>query len=223
MNLQQLADTVGAVFLAGTAAFAIGVIIPGAAGMDRSVFGTASTQKYLEIIGSNPRAWRKSAAWLGSGTLLNVLGVGLLASLHYGTSGQWLAEAARLTFVSGALFMILGLGFRMAVDPLVADLFAKASKVPAWFEAMQAWNMAVGMIYMALGYIAIAMLGASLLQSGLLAAWIGWLSLVFGISGALSIITNSPHYPGTDYSIAAVPFWLHIMPLVVGVALLLQV
>lgn len=215
-------DLVGIVFLAGVVAFGIGVDIPGRAGMDRSVFGTASTEKYLEIIGSNRRAWRRSAAWLGAGTLLNMLGFGLLAVLLSDAGGPLLSAAATLIFVTGGLFMVMGMGFRMGVEPLAAKALAETAAVPDWFEAMQGWNTTLGLMYMLLGYVATVLFGGALLQTALLPAWLGWVSLVLGVAGGLSILTGLPRYPGTDYSVAAVPAWVHVMPLVIGIALLVQ-
>ena len=190
--------------------------------MDRRVFGTDSTKEFLEIIGVNTKAWRKSAAWLGIGTVLNILGIGLLTILINEAGGQLLGTSSLLIFLSGALFWIVGMAFRIGVEPLAAEQLAETSDVPAWFEGIQAWNTSLGLIYMVLGYIATAIVGWALIETSLVSVLIGLISLVFGAGGAISMLTNSPKYPGTEYSIAAIPLWLHLMPFLIGVALIIQ-
>lgn len=215
-------DIIGFVFIASFFVFGYGVSIPGNEGMDRSVFGTASTEQFLEIIGTNPGAWRRSAAWLAAGTILNTVGFGLIALLTAEAGAPLLSMSGLLVFLNSTIAWITGMAFRMSVETLAAENFTESKRIPNWFEPIQVWNTAMGMIYMELGYIATMTIGVALLQSSLLPGWIGWLTLVLGASGAVSIVTTRPKYPGTEYSIAAVPFWLHIMPFIIGAALIIQ-
>ena len=215
-------DLVGMLFLLAVVAFGYGVSIPRRAGMGPRVFGTASTQEYLEIIGSSPPAWRRSAAWIAVGSLFNLLGFGLLTVLLRQAGDYLLNEAGLLMFLMGILFIVMVMAFRIGVETLAAKAVAETDAVPDWFEAMQAWDTTLGLIYMVLGYVATGLFGWAILQTALLPAWIGWVSVVLGIAGALSMIANAPRYPGTDYSLAAVPAWMHIMPLIIGLALLIQ-
>ena len=224
MNIFGIAaqDVVGIVFLAGVIAFALGASTPNYTGLDSRVYGTSSTQEYLEFIAPHHRAWRWSSLWIGIGTLFNLVGFGLLAVLLRNAGDQLLSEAGLLIFMSGVIFLFTTVAFRIGVETVAAKTLEETAAVPVWFEAMQAWNTTLGLSYMVLGYLATAIFGWALLETAVLPAWIGWLAIALGITGAPSILTNSPLYPGSKYSIAAVPAWLHIIPLIIGIALLVQ-
>ena len=215
-------DAVGMIFIASFVVFGYGVSIPGNAGMDRSVFGTTTTEHFLDIIGSHPHAWRRSAAWLAAGNLLSMAGFGLVTLLTGEAGAPLLSVIAIIFFLISTIAWISGMTFRISIETFTAKTFKESTQIPDWFEPLQEWNNTMLMLYMELGYIATAMIGTALLQSSLLPDWIGWLTFGFGAGGAVSILTKRPKYPGTKYSIAAIPLWLHIMPLIIGITLIIR-
>ena len=180
------------------------------------------TKQYLQAIHANRRPWRWASAWIVAATVLNVLGFGLLSVLLRDVGGHLLGEAAQLVFLVGALLWIVVMAFRMGVEPIAAEALARAETVPDWFEPVQAWAMRLSLIYMVLGYVATAIVGWGLLQTAMLPAWLGWLSLGLGIGGALSLIFTIPRYADFEFSVAFIPLWLHVIPLILGITLLVQ-
>ena len=85
--------------------------------------------------------------------------------------------------------------------------FARTGAPPPWFEPWSTWAGLLFGIYSVLAYLAIMAYGAALLQTGLLARWIGWTCLVFGLLAA---------------PLVGPPLFIHVMPWFVGILLLKQ-
>ena len=71
-------------------------------------------------------------------------------------------------------------------------------------------------IYVVMAFLAEAAIGGAVIQAGLLAAWIGWATILWNIAWlvALSLISRRDMYfPALHY----------LMPLVIGIALLLGI
>jgi hypothetical protein len=198
----------------------VAVSTPDYSGLTRQLWSVPSNRERLEIIASNRRGWQWSSLWWAAGSVLNVLGFGLLAVMMHQAGGSLLGEAATLSFLLAAALWIVAMAYRMSVETMVIGATDEASELPNWFKPLEAWSITIMLIYMGLGYFATALLGWALLQTAVLASWIGWLSLLFGTAAALLIVSNRPRYPGTDFSIAGLPILLHMMPLIIGVALL---
>lgn len=67
-------------------------------------------------------------------------------------------------------------------------------------------------VYAALGFLAVAAYGVSLLQAGLLPAWVGWATLIYGIALLIPLFIQGNMLP-----------ILHYLPgLVIGILLLLH-
>lgn len=68
-------------------------------------------------------------------------------------------------------------------------------------------------IYVVMAFLAQAVVGGALLQSGLVAAWIGWATILWNIAWLVALPMLSPR----DIYF---PILHHVMPLVIGIALL---
>lgn len=75
-------------------------------------------------------------------------------------------------------------------------------------------NYILIVIYVVLAFLAQATLVGSLLQSGLVAAWIGWFTILWNIAWLVVL-------PFTPLGMC-IPFLHHLLPLVIGIALLSQ-
>ncbi len=67
-------------------------------------------------------------------------------------------------------------------------------------------------IYLVLAFLAQVAIGGALLQAGLLAAWIGWITIVWNGGWFVAVLITRLR--------AWFPFLHHLMPLVIGIALL---
>jgi len=65
--------------------------------------------------------------------------------------------------------------------------------------------------YIVLSFLAQVAIGGSLLRAGLLAAWIGWVTIGWSIGCLVVSAVTGSYY---------IPFEHHVMPLVIGIALL---
>ena len=111
-------------------------------------------------------------------------------------------------FRDAAPYDVLVVGPNAAVDTYYS---LEALSLSQGYEKLYALIV----IYVVLAFLAQAVLGGSLLQSGLLAAWIGWLAILWNIAWLVALPVTSPR----DIYF---PVLHHVMPLVIGIALLLK-
>jgi hypothetical protein len=68
-------------------------------------------------------------------------------------------------------------------------------------------------LYVVLGFLAQAALGASLLQTGLVAGWVGWFTIIWNLACLVLLLIFSPRN-------IYFPVLHHLAPLIIGIALL---
>jgi hypothetical protein len=138
--------------------------------------------------------WERS--FFMAAVILTAIGLVLLEGRLQNTDGRVLARTGATTYLIAGTLLVTGEAFRMSLG----DVFEK-----------QAYALFV--IYVVLAFLAQATVGGALLQSGVLATWIGWVTIVWnlGLVVVLSVITPEDIY----YPIAH-----QIMPLLIGGALL---
>ncbi len=137
-------------------------------------------------------AWERS--FIMAAVVLTAIGFVLLEAQLQNTDGRVLARTGATAYLFGGILAVV----------------AEASSLTQGFEK----NYPLIVIYVVLAFLAQAAIGGSLLQAGLLAAWIGWVILVWNMGWLMiSLITRRGIY---------IPFLHHFMPLVIGIALLSQ-
>jgi hypothetical protein len=118
-------------------------------------------------------------------------------------------------------FMLLADNFQSGAGRVLAGVGANAYFFGAVLlvaaEALnlsQGWEKQYGLvvIYVVVAFLAQAAIGGALLQSGLLAAWIGWLTVLWNMVLLVVVLVITPR----DIYF---PFMHHTMPLVIGIAL----
>lgn len=138
-------------------------------------------------------AWERAfiAAWV----ILTAVGFVLLEEMMRNGSGQILAVTGAAAYFFGSV------------------LLAAAEILSPSVGYGKMYRLAAG--YVVIAYLAQAVLGGAVLQSGLVAAWIGWASVVWNIGWLviLLLISREDIY---------FPILHSIMPLVVGAALLIK-
>lgn len=126
---------------------------------------------------------------------LTALGLALLEGLLEDSAGRVLARAGAIAFFGGVLVVAV------EASSLSQGLHKNDSEQ----------NWAPANIYVVLALLAQAAIGGSLLQAGLLPAWIGWVTIVWNAAWLLAfLIKRDDIY---------IPFVHHFMPLVIGIAL----
>jgi hypothetical protein len=138
--------------------------------------------------------WERS--FFMAAVILSAIGLVLLEGRLQNTDGRVLARTGATTYLIAGTLLVTAEAFRMSLG----DEFEKRA-------------YALFVIYVVLAFLAQAAVGGALLQSGILGAPIGWVTIVWnlGLLVVLSVITPEDIY----YPIAH-----QIMPLVIGGALL---
>ena len=80
-------------------------------------------------------------------------------------------------------------------------------------EEFEQRGYALFVVYVVLAFLAQAAIGGALLQSGLLARWIGWVSILWNLAWLVVLVVITPE----DIYF---PILHHLMPLLIGSALL---
>jgi hypothetical protein len=136
-------------------------------------------------------AWERS--FLTAAVVLTAIGLVLLESYLQNTPGHILARVGATTYLFGAVFIVI-----------VEALSLSQGNVNTY---------PLVVIYVVLALLAQAVIGAALLQSGLLPAWVGWVAIVWNIAFLAILPITSPrdmYYP----------FVHHVVPVVIGIVLL---
>jgi hypothetical protein len=138
-------------------------------------------------------AWER--AFVAGWVILTAVGIVLLQETLQNSPGQILAVTGAAAYFFGSVLLA------------AAEILSPA----VGYEKI--YRLAAG--YVIIAFLAQAALGGAVLQSGLLAAWIGWASIVWNIAWLVILPLISPR----DINF---PILHSIMPLVVGIALLLK-
>lgn len=133
--------------------------------------------------------WERGG-WLAA-VFLTALGLILLEGSLLETKGRVLARLGASTYFFGAVLIVVAEAMRLPWDQPSYPLIV---------------------IYVGLAFLSQAAVGVALLQSALLAAWVGWTTLVWNIFWLVALPIVSP---GDLYY----PILHHEAPLVIGIML----
>ena len=125
-------------------------------------------------------------------TLFTVLGLALLQDMMRTGGDSFLAWLGMVAYLFGAVILV------------VAET--------AYLNNGE-WNYEQVVFYVVLAFLAETALGASLLQTGLVAAWVGWFTIIWNLGWLLVMLVVRPkdiYFPVLHY----------VAPIVIGVALL---
>jgi hypothetical protein len=128
------------------------------------------------------------------GVLATLLGLALLEDMLRAAGEPVLSRLGMVTYLFGAVVVIVAetayLGKRDWVYPQIV-------------------------LYVVLAFVAQAAFGASLLQTGLVAGWVGWFTIIWNLACLVLLLIFSPRN-------IYFPVLHHVAPLIIGIALLTQ-
>lgn len=133
--------------------------------------------------------WERSFVILP--TLATVLGLALLADLLRAAGDTYLSRLGLVAYLFGAALVV------------VAE---------TTFISRHDWNYAQVVTYIMLALLAETAFGIALLQTGLVAAWVGWATIIWNLGALLILIVVRPsdmYYPVIHF----------VAPLLIGLAL----
>jgi len=148
------------------------------------------------------------------GVLLTASGLSILTIVLYSAGDRILSSLGLISFLFGSILWIISLAFRLTVTVLAAQETMETSIIPSLYLSLHQWSGLMFAIYMVLAYLSIGAYGGALIKTELLADWLGWTSLVFGLAGAVLFIARIPLFDP--------PAMIHIIPGVIGIYLLLK-
>ena len=207
---RQSALWAGWLLVAGSVVAWIGAFSP-MAQMPREDF--VSHEALLRFAAAHQFAFvTRDGGFLG-GVVLTMLGFAALTATFRSAGERLLSELALFSYLLGAVFWVMHLAFRLTATLVAAPETVATGVVPAYFNAAPLagfFSFLFG-VYWVLANVAIAAYRAAVLRTQVLPAWLGWtailLSLLFALTGL-----------GGDLF----PLYIHAIPFVMGVVLLLR-
>jgi hypothetical protein len=130
-----------------------------------------------------------------AGIVLTAVGFSLLEGPLQSSAGSVLARAGATVYLFGG---IMG---------AAAEALNLADKDRYFYPLV--------VVYVVLAFLAQVAIGGALLQAGLLAAWIGWVTIVWNVAWFVVVVRLTPR----DIYF---PVLHHAMPLLIGIGLLLS-
>ncbi len=127
-----------------------------------------------------------------SAAILTTLGFAALETVLQSSPARTTAHIGRMSYFFGSVLLV------------VAECLYMRSHVP---------EDPLIVAYVVLALLSQGVIGAALVQSNLLPAWIGWTTIAWNFSGfiLLVVLTFGNHY---------IPIFHHFMPLLIGIPLL---
>lgn len=144
--------------------------------------------------GQTPGYLRWERGFVITAVLATVLGLVLLEDILNGAGDAGVARLGMVTYVFGAVVVVV----------------AETS-----YLGNHAWVYPQVVLYVVLAFLAQAAFGVSLLQTELLAGWVGWVTIIWNIAWLVALLILSPrniYYPALH----------HVAPLMIGIALLVK-
>ncbi len=144
--------------------------------------------------GQTPEFLHWERGFVIAALLVNVLGLVLLEDMIHTTGGLIVARLALATYLIGAVVIV------------VAEMT---------YLHNRDWVYPQIVLHVVLAFLAQAAMGLALLQTNLVASWVGWTTIIWNFAWLVILVIVSPrniYFPALH----------HVAPLVIGLALLLQ-
>ena len=196
--------------------FAIGAGLPFVGGKGNSAIYMLTAPDNLSAVAANVTRWRWGNIFMGAAMVPLLAGLSMLTMLLEGKERVFSRLGLLGVLVAAGLWLVFS-AFRGVVTVRVAQEMTAAGAgapgaAPAFYAPLAQWMFALFFIYAALGFLALAAYGASLLQAGLLPAWVGWVTLLFSVAMLIVLFIQGDNLPA-----------FHYLPgVLIGVVLLIQ-
>jgi hypothetical protein len=203
----------GVLFILAFVSFAVGAGLPTVGEKGNMGIFTLPVREYLAAIAQNTSAWRWGNVFMGAAGVLLLVGLTLFDKVLEEANERTLSRLGLMAFLVAAVLWVIFSAFRATVTINAAQEMAGAgatSPVPGYYEPMAQWAYALFYAYAVLAYLALAAFGGSMLQAGLLAGWVGWVTVIFSVAMlALMLVTGD-----------TLPAFHYLPPLLIGILLL---
>jgi hypothetical protein len=178
---------------------------------------TIPDEARLPFIAANAGRWQWGWIFGIAGIVVTVLGLVMLESVLRLAGDRILARLGLTAFLFGAVLTVTGRAHEISVAVWAAREAAASGTVPTLLAPIVDWSNVMTAIYTALAFVGIAAIGGSILMTGLVSRAVGWAAVGWGVGWGLAFVVGWISAGGFDY-----PVLHHVIPLVIGVALLRQ-
>lgn len=197
----------GAVLLAGLMCFLIGA----------SAWRIAYEQPLiaaLPVIHVDRRRRAFIHGWMTVAMFMTPAGLAALPFIPDLSRAAALFAMAFAVYALGAGCWIASLAFRLTVVPWAAERTVADGVPPEDFAALHAWADSLYAVHMATAYAAFVLIGAAIVVSGGLPAWVGYVGIGWGLTFVGGLVWT--RFAGAFNP----PFWAHMYTALVGLVLL---
>jgi hypothetical protein len=209
LNEQQVA---GVLLILAFISFAIGATLPLLGEKGNFSIYTIPVREHLLAVADNLAVWRWANFFMGAAGVVLVAGLTMLTTILEGIGERILSRLGLVGLLLAIILWVVFSAFRATVTIGAAQETITTGTVPPYYEPLARWGFALFYVYALSGFLALVAYGCSLLQSGLLPAWVGWGTILFSIvTLALLMITGD-----------TLPAFHYLPPLLIGILLLIR-
>jgi len=175
----------------------------------------AALPESLAAIAASPAQWRWIHLWMIGGTIMTLLGLAGWTHLVLAEDGVVYSSFGLLLFLIGALPWLCGVVWRLTVLQAAALQIQTSGTMPPETKAWADWFGHLHSLHLLTAYLSWVALGASVLDTEILASWVGLLGIGLGLTGFVgyTALRGGPFAP---------PILAHLYPLFLGIALLVR-
>ncbi|MGE5220857.1 MAG: hypothetical protein ACM3PY_00370, partial [Omnitrophica WOR_2 bacterium] len=200
----------GVLLILAFISFAIGATLPLLGEKGNFSFYTLPVREYLLAVANNVAAWRQANFLMGAAGIVLIAGLTMLTTILERTGERTLSRLGLAGLLLAITLWVVFSAFRATVTVEAAQETVKTGTLPPYYEPLARWGSALFYVYALAGFLALVAYGASLLQAGLLPAWVGWGTILFSMATlALLLITGD-----------TLPAFHYLPPLLIGILLL---
>jgi len=201
----------GTLLLLGAVVFWIGAFMPLFDSKGQVVWLLPLAEQ-LAVIGDNTGMWQWAHALFVAGAVITLLGIAGLGVELEDTGGRLFARLATTIYLLSAVCWLVLVAFRSQVGVWASQEVVRTGVMPAFYEGLSSGLQALFMTYTVLAIVALALVGAALVQARFPAAWIGWFTIAYSLAElAMLVVTRD-----------LAPLFNFVPPFVLGVSLLVK-
>lgn len=195
-NEQSIA---GVLLILAFVSFAIGGTLPVVGNKGNARIFTLPVREHLLAVADNAITWRVANMFMGSAAIILLAGLSLLTTILEGAGERAYSLLGLVGFLLAAALWVIFSAFRATVTVKASREVSATAAVPAYYEPLAQWGFALFLVYAIVGFLSLASYGVSLLQTGLLPAWIGWATIIFSIALLTLLLIKGDTLPAFHY------------------------
>jgi hypothetical protein len=192
----------GTLFILAFISFAIGGTLPVVGEKGNARIFTLPVREHLLAIANNAVVWRWANLFMGIAAILLVAGLWMLTAMLVQAGERIFSRLGLVAMLVATVLWVVFSAFRGVVSLRAAEELTApggTGAVPGYYDPLVRWGFRLFYIYALLAFLALAAYGVSLLQVGLLPAWVGWGTILYCIALLILLIIQGDTLPAFHY------------------------